>query len=84
VQRLIPQFNGTLIEEIGDGTLCSFHSAVEAVHCARAIQQSLHHDAELRLRIGIHVGDVVFTGNQVIGDGVNVASRIHALAAAGR
>ena len=69
--------------EIGDGTLSSFHSAVDAVNCAREIQSSLTSDSELRIRIGIHVGDVVFTENTVVGDGVNVASRIHELAPPG-
>jgi class 3 adenylate cyclase/tetratricopeptide (TPR) repeat protein len=83
VQQLLPQFHGTLIEDLGDGALCSFQSALEAVHCARAIQGSLRDDPDLRLRIGIHVGDVLFSADEVIGDGVNVASRIHALAEPG-
>ncbi len=83
VLQLLPQFHGTQIEDLGDGTLCSFQSALEAVQCARAIQESLRHDPDLRLRIGIHVGDVLFSSDQVIGDGVNVASRIHALAEPG-
>ncbi len=83
VQQLIPRFHGTLIENFGDETLCSFESAVEAVHCARAIQESLRNDPSLHLRIGIHIGDVLFSADQVIGDGVNVASRIHALAEPG-
>ena len=83
VQGLLPRFHGTLVEDLGDGTLCSFQSAFEAVHCARAIQESLRDDPDLRLRIGIHVGDVIFSADEVIGDGVNVASRIHALAEPG-
>jgi len=82
LRSLMPRFNGSLIGEIGDGTLTSFRSALDAVNCAREIQAALRDD-ELRLRIGIHVGDVVFSQNNVHGDGVNVASRIHALAPAG-
>ena len=81
--RVLPQFNGRLIGEIGDGTLSSFHSAVDAVNCARELQATLVEDPELRLRIGIHVGDVVFTDKTVLGDGVNIASRIHELAPPG-
>ena len=72
-----------MLGEIGDGTLSSFHSATDAVNCAREVQAALVDDSELRLRIGIHVGDMVFSNNNVVGDGVNVASRIHALAPPG-
>ena len=82
LRTLLPGFNGRMLGEIGDGTLSSFHSAVDA-NCARALQTSLKDDPELRLRIGIHVGDVLFSDNNVHGDGVNVASRIHALAPPG-
>ena len=83
LRAVLPQFNGRLIGEIGDGTLSSFHSAVDAVNCARELQATLVDDPELRLRIGIHVGDVVFTDKTVLGDGVNIASRIHELAPPG-
>jgi class 3 adenylate cyclase len=84
LQTLLPKFNGRMIGEIGDGTLLSFHSAIDAVNCAREVQASLQRDQpELKVRIGIHLGDVVFSNNTVLGDGVNVASRIHALAAPG-
>src|SRR5258708_34040510 len=83
LRATLPRFNGRLIGEIGDGTLSSFHSAVDAVNCARDLPAPLFEDPNLRLRIGIHVGDVVFTDNTVLGDGVNVASRIHELAPPG-
>ncbi len=68
----------------GDGTLLSFHSAIDAVNCARELQASLQQDQpDLKVRIGIHLGDVVFSNNTVLGDGVNIASRIHALAPPG-
>jgi adenylate cyclase len=80
---LLPKFNGRMVGEIGDGTLTSFHSATEAVNCAREVQASLQDQPELKVRIGIHLGDVVLSNNTVLGDGVNVASRIHALAPPG-
>src|SRR5207249_656423 len=83
LDRMMPKFNGKLIEYVGDGSLSSFDSAVEAVKCACAIQAALEGDTELSVRIGIHVGDVIFADNHVLGDGVNVASRIHGLAAPG-
>jgi class 3 adenylate cyclase len=83
LRALLPRFNGRLVGEIGDGTLSSFDSVIDAVECARKLQSVLQEDPELRLRIGIHVGDVLFTDNTVLGDGVNVASHIHALAPPG-
>ena len=83
LHSLLPRFNGRLIGEIGDGTLTSFHSVHDAISCARELQAKLKDDPELRLRIGIHLGDVLVTNNTVLGDGVNVASRIHALAPPG-
>ena len=83
LRSLLPRFNGRLIGEIGDGTLTSFHSVLDAIGCARELQANLKDDRELRLRIGIHLGDVLLTNNTVLGDGVNVASRIHALARPG-
>src|SRR6266478_9170067 len=83
LRSILPRFNGRLIGEIGDGTLTSFHSVLDAIGCARELQANLKEDRELRLRIGIHLGDVLLTNNTVLGDGVNVASRIHALAPPG-
>lgn len=79
----IGEHNGEWLKEMGDGTLSSFGSAVEAVNCARAIQIGLRDDPDLTLRIGIHVGDVVFEEGDIFGDGVNVASRIEPLAKPG-
>ena len=83
LKPLIKKHNGEWLKEIGDGTLSSFASAVEAVNCAIDIQRTLRDDPDLTLRIGIHVGDVVFEGGDVFGDGVNVASRIEPLAEPG-
>src|SRR5258708_33824112 len=83
LRSTLPRFNCRVIGEIGDGTLTSFHSVLDAIGCARELQANLKDDAELRLRIGIHLGDVLLTNNTVLGDGVNVASRIHALAPPG-
>jgi adenylate cyclase len=84
LRLLLPKFNGRMVGEIGDGTLTSFHSAIDAVNCAREVQASLQQDQpDLKVRIGIHLGDVMFSNNTVLGDGVNIASRIHALAPPG-
>ena len=74
-QTQLEKYNGTLIKEIGDGILASFSSALEAVQCAIEIQrESLLEN--ISLRIGIHEGEVVFEGTDVMGDGVNIASRL--------
>ena len=83
LRSLLPKFNGRMVGEIGDGTLTAYHSAIDAVNCAREVQAGLQDRPELKVRIGIHLGDVVFSNNTVLGDGVNVASRIHALAPPG-
>jgi adenylate cyclase len=80
---LLPNFNGRILGEIGDGTLTSFHSASDAVNCARRAQAALKDSPDLQLRIGIHLGDVLFTDDNAWGDGVNIAARIHALAVPG-
>jgi len=73
--KLIKQFNGTLIKEMGDGMLVSFELASEAVRCAIEIQKASK-EQQIPLKIGIHEGEMVFEGNDVLGDGVNIASRI--------
>lgn len=82
-QPLIKQYNGTWIKEIGDGVLASFHTVTDAVMCAGAIHQACKGVEGLQLRIGIHLGEVVFENNDVFGDGVNIASRLQALAPIG-
>ncbi|MFN2457215.1 MAG: adenylate/guanylate cyclase domain-containing protein [Chitinophagaceae bacterium] len=82
-QPLIKQYNGTWIKEIGDGLLATFQTVTDAVKCASAIQSACNHIPDLKLRIGIHLGEVVFENNDVFGEGVNIASRIQALASIG-
>ncbi|MEZ4933974.1 MAG: adenylate/guanylate cyclase domain-containing protein [Saprospiraceae bacterium] len=77
------QFNGEILQYFGDGTLSVFQSAVEAVECAIAIQQALQSGEAVPLRIGLHLGDIVFDGTEIYGDGVNLASRIESLGVAG-
>lgn len=82
-QPLIEKFNGRWIKELGDGVLASFQTATDAVFCAIAIQKKAKAENNFQLRIGIHLGEVVFENNDVFGDGVNIASRIQAIAPAG-
>ena len=74
-QSSIEKFNGTLIKEIGDGMLASFSLASEAVRCAMEIQKECKVQG-IPLKIGIHEGELIFSESDVIGDGVNIASRL--------
>ncbi len=73
--------HGEVIQYYGDGTLSIFKSAVEALECAINMQSSFQDDKPVRvpLRIGIHLGDIVFDDNDVYGDGVNLASRVESM-----
>ena len=82
IEPAIAKHAGRLFKAMGDGFLVEFASAVQAVEAARAIQQA-NADGGLPLRIGIHVGDVVVQGDDLMGDGVNIAARIEAVADAG-
>ena len=74
---------GKWLKDLGDGAICSFGSALAAVNAAIAIQQKANQDMDVKIRIGIHTGDVTFKGGDVFGDGVNIASRIQGEAASG-
>ena len=77
--RLIKKYKGRLLKEMGDGILASFPSGMESVVCALAIQKATL-ELNIPLRIGIHLGDVIFERRDVLGDGVNIASRIQGVA----
>jgi len=77
---IIEQYNGKWIKELGDGVMASFNTVSDAVNAAIKIQQTCSTSKEFQLRIGIHLGEVVFENDDVFGDGVNIASRIQAVA----
>ena len=79
---------GRLVKTMGDGLLVEFQSVVDAVHCAIDIQRAKSKEAasdsrRLTYRIGINLGDVILEGDDIHGDGVNVAARLEALAEPG-
>jgi adenylate cyclase len=82
-QSQVDRYHGELIEAAGDETLSIFTSALDAVSCALAIQAEAESEADLRLHIGIHSGDVLYEGSEIHGDGVNIAARICSLSAGG-
>ncbi|MFT5287772.1 MAG: class 3 adenylate cyclase, partial [Planctomycetota bacterium] len=83
VRTLVKQFGGEVIDVTGDESLSVFASALRAVDCAMSIQGALRSDSDFRLRIGLHLGDVIRKDGEVIGEGVNTAARIRPLAEPG-
>ena len=86
----VEQFGGREFGSVGDSLMAQFPSAVNAVRCARAIQDKLTSenenqpaDRQMMLRIGINLGDVIEEADTLYGDGVNVAARIQAIASPG-
>ena len=83
IEPAIAKHSGRLFKAVGDGFLAEFASAVQAVTCAREIQDANASSGGLQLRIGIHLGDVVVQGDDLMGDGVNIAARVEGVADAG-
>jgi TolB-like protein/class 3 adenylate cyclase len=86
----IAEHRGRVVKTTGDGLLVEFASVVDAVRCAVEVQQAMAErntsvaaDSRIELRIGINLGDVIVEGDDLYGDGVNIAARIEALADAG-
>src|SRR5207248_8745919 len=86
----IAEHRGRIVKTTGDGMLVEFASVVDAVRCAVAVQQAMPErnagvaaGSRIELRIGINLGDVIVEGDDIYGDGVNIAARIEALADAG-
>jgi adenylate cyclase len=82
IEPQIAKHAGRLFKSVGDGFLIEFASAVQAVSCAKAMQDA-NGQGRLPLRLGIHVGDVVIQGDDLMGDGVNVAARVEGIAEPG-
>ena len=90
IDPAIARFHGRIIKLMGDGALIEFASVVDAVECAAAIQRAMAtHDPEtaaarrIQLRIGINLGDIIVEGDDLYGDGVNIAARLEAMAEPG-
>jgi len=83
IQKGHEEFNGRIIQYYGDGTLSIFQSAIDAVNCAIAMQKTFCLSPVVPVRMGLHIGDIIFEDGQVFGNGVNLASRIESLGVAG-
>ena len=83
LKPLIQKHKGTLIKEMGDGTLSHFSSAIDATNCSLDLQKSLKDNNDLNIRIGVHLGDTSFRDDDIFGDGVNIASRLEKMSPPG-
>jgi adenylate cyclase len=86
----IAEHDGRIVKQIGDGLLVEFPSVVSAVACAAAIQRGMREhnadvpkDRRIEFRIGVNLGDVIVEGDDIFGDGVNVAARLESVAQPG-
>ncbi|MBI1776146.1 MAG: alpha/beta fold hydrolase [Proteobacteria bacterium] len=86
VNPTIVKYHGRIVKTTGDGMLVEFASIVDAVACAVAVQRGMisrnaavPEDRRIVFRIGINVGDIIIDGDDIFGDGVNVAARLEAL-----
>src|SRR5215813_11929170 len=80
VDPTIAAHKGRIVKTTGDGMLVEFASAVDAVSCAVAVQEKMAvqtaEGPRIQFRVGINVGDIIIDGDDIIGDGVNVAARV--------
>ncbi len=90
VRGVLPRFHGREVKTIGDAFLVEFTSTLEACRCAIELQRAVRsrnrevdEGERLELRVGIHVGDVERRGTDILGDAVNIASRVTSVAHAG-
>jgi adenylate cyclase len=90
VDPKIGEHHGRIVKTAGDGVLAEFASVVDAVRSAGEIQRAmadrdldLAEERRLRFRIGVNLGDVIADGDDIFGDGVNIAARLEGLAAPG-
>ena len=90
IEDLVEENHGRIFNNAGDSVLAEFQSAVEAVICASEFQKiikecndSVGEEEQMDFRVGVNMGDVVIEGDNLYGDGVNVAARLEALAQPG-
>ncbi|NKK47113.1 adenylate/guanylate cyclase domain-containing protein [Rhizobium leguminosarum] len=90
IDSTIEEYHGRIIKLMGDGALVEFASVVDAVQCAAIIQrrmssrdQGVSDEQRIRFRIGVNLGDIIVEGDDIYGDGVNIAARLQGIAKPG-
>jgi two-component system, LytTR family, response regulator len=81
LKQSVSSHSGEVLNDYGDSNLCIFPSAVEAIQSALEMQQQLQSEPPIPVRIGLHIGEIFFEDGKILGDGVNLASRIQSIAA---
>lgn len=82
-QPTVTEHRGEVVKSMGDGWLVEFASVVDAVNCALQVQENLANHELIKLRIGIHIGDIVHEDEDIYGDGVNIAARLQEISEPG-
>ena len=87
IEPAVRDHRGRIVKLMGDGLLAEFASVVDAVRCAVEIQEAMREsepdlrtEHRIRFRIGLHLGDVIVDGDDIYGEGVNIAARLEQLA----
>ena len=90
IDPTIAKHSGRIVKTTGDGLLVEFASVVDAVRCAVEVQQAMARreagvpeERRIRYRVGVNIGDIVIDGDDILGDGVNIAARLEGLAPSG-
>lgn len=79
LKQFVVSHGGEILNDFGDGSLCCFPSVTRALRCALEMQQQFLLEPIVPLRIGLHIGEIIFDDGKVFGDGVNVASRVQSM-----
>jgi adenylate cyclase len=83
IEPTVAKHNGRIVKRMGDGYLAEFGSVVDAVECALGWQAQTAGSDRLKFRIGVHLGDIIAEGEDIYGEGVNIAARLEALSQPG-
>ena len=84
IEPTVAKYKGRIVKRMGDGYLTEFASVVDAVECALGWQaHTTESDRPLKFRMGVHLGDVIAEGEDIYGEGVNIAARLEALSQPG-
>ncbi len=79
LNREVQKYHGNIIQYFGDGGLIIFTNSADAVNCAGNLQDNLREEPQVPVRIGIHLGDIIYKEGNIFGDCVNIASRIESM-----
>jgi class 3 adenylate cyclase/CheY-like chemotaxis protein len=79
LKECLADHDGEMLNDYGDGSLCVFPSATGAIQCAVQLQKRMQKNPVIPLRVGLHIGEIFFEDGKILGDGVNISSRIQSL-----